>query len=92
VQIEGRRTRDWVEVCVADNGRGMCAEVLSHVFEPFFTARRGNGNAPSERGTGLGLSITHAIIESHGGNLRAESPGPGRGSRFTFRLPVPAIA
>ncbi len=84
VCIEGRRTKDWVELSVQDNGRGMSREVLPHVFEPFFTTRRGS----SERGTGLGLSITHAIIENHGGRIQAESDGPGRGSRFTIRLPA----
>jgi two-component system, NtrC family, sensor kinase len=86
VCIEGRRTRDWVELSVKDNGRGMCPDVLQHVFEPFFTARRGNG--PGDRGTGLGLSITHAIVESHGGRIQAESDGVGRGARFTVRLPA----
>ena len=42
----------------------------------------------AEPGTGLGLSISHAIIESHGGNVRATSDGPGRGSRFVVRLPA----
>ena len=84
VCIEGRRTRDWVELCVNDNGRGMEPEVLQHVFEPFFTARRGAGG----RGTGLGLSITHAIVENHGGRIFAESDGVGLGARFTVRLPT----
>ena len=88
VCIEGHRTRDWVELCVKDNGRGMGPDVLPHVFEPFFTARRGCGNGPGDRGTGLGLSITHAIIESHGGRIQAESDGAGRGARFTVRLPA----
>ena len=88
VCIEGHRTRDWVELSVKDNGRGMCPDVLQHVFEPFFTARRGSGNAPSDRGTGLGLSITHAIVESHGGRIQAESDGVGLGARFTVRLPA----
>ncbi|HSU69032.1 MAG TPA: ATP-binding protein, partial [Tepidisphaeraceae bacterium] len=84
VSIEGRRTPDWVELCVNDNGRGMEPEVLRHVFEPFFTARRGSGG----RGTGLGLSITHAIVENHGGRIYAESDGLGLGARFTVRLPA----
>ena len=89
VCIEGRRSRDWVELCVQDNGRGMCAEVLGHVFEPFFTARRGGDlGERTERGTGLGLSITHAIVENHGGRIRVESAGPGQGARFTIRLPA----
>ena len=86
VRIGGRRTGEWVELSVEDNGKGMSAETLQHVFEPFFTAKRGAG----EPGTGLGLSITHAIVENHGGRIRAESSGPGHGSRFTIRLPARA--
>jgi two-component system, NtrC family, sensor kinase len=84
VRIGGRRAGEWVELSVEDNGKGMGQETLEHVFEPFFTAKRGAG----EPGTGLGLSITHAIIESHGGRIAAESDGPGRGSRFTVWLPA----
>jgi signal transduction histidine kinase len=84
VRIGGHRTDDWVEVSVEDNGKGMTPETLQHVFEPFFTAKRGAG----EPGTGLGLSITHAIVENHGGRIRAESAGPGCGSRFTVRFPA----
>ena len=92
VQIDGRRQGPWVELCVADNGRGMPPEVLDHVFEPFFTARPSDTSGAAakarEHGTGLGLSITHAIVESHGGEIRAESEGVGRGSRFIVRLPA----
>jgi signal transduction histidine kinase len=84
VRIGGRRAGDWVEVFVEDNGKGMAPETLEQIFEPFFTQKRGAG----EPGTGLGLSITHAIVENHGGRIRAESGGPGRGSRFTIRLPA----
>ena len=89
VRIGGGRAGDFVELRIADNGKGMTAETLAQVFEPFFTDKRGAG----EPGTGLGLSITHAIVENHGGTIRAESDGPGRGSRFVVRLPVaPAAA
>jgi signal transduction histidine kinase len=84
VKIEGRRLGEWVEISVADNGRGMTPETIEQVFEPFFTDKRG----VSEPGTGLGLAITHAIVESHGGQIRAESAGLGRGSRFVVRLPA----
>jgi signal transduction histidine kinase len=72
-----------VELAVEDNGRGMSAETLEHVFEPFFTLQRG----ADKPGTGLGLSVTHAIVTDHGGTIHAESDGPGCGSRFTVRLP-----
>ncbi|HSZ55595.1 MAG TPA: HAMP domain-containing sensor histidine kinase [Tepidisphaeraceae bacterium] len=84
VLIEGRRRDGWVEVSVCDNGYGMSPDSLKQVFEPFYTRRPG-ARTP---GTGLGLSITHAIIESHGGRIRAESAGTGRGSRFTVELPA----
>ncbi|QOV90461.1 ATP-binding protein [Humisphaera borealis] len=84
VRIAGKRAGEWVELSVEDNGKGMSRETLEHVFEPFFTAKRGVG----EPGTGLGLSITHAIIENHGGRISAESAGVGRGSRFILRLPA----
>jgi len=83
VLIEGRSRDGWVEVSVCDNGYGIAADSLKKVFEPFYTRRLGT-RAP---GTGLGLSITHAIVESHGGRIRAESKGAGQGSRFTLELP-----
>jgi two-component system NtrC family sensor kinase len=84
VRIGGKRCGEWVECYVEDSGKGMTREVLEQIFEPFFTAKRG----ACEPGTGLGLSITHAIVENHGGSIRAESGGPGHGSRFTVRLPA----
>jgi signal transduction histidine kinase len=90
VHIDGRRAGSWVELCVRDNGRGMSADVIDHVFEPFFSARPGAPGASREPGTGLGLSITHAIVQNHGGQIMAESEGPGRGSRFVVRLPAAA--
>jgi two-component system NtrC family sensor kinase len=65
-----------------DNGCGMETEVLEHVFEPFFTRRR------QGQGTGLGLSITYRIVADHGGEIRAESPGPGQGATFRVSLPL----
>jgi signal transduction histidine kinase len=75
---EGRRAR----IAVRDNGCGMSDEVKKHLFEPFFTRRRGG------QGTGLGLSITYRIIEEHHGELTADSDGPGQGSTFTVTLPT----
>jgi signal transduction histidine kinase len=86
VRIELARTDGWVELKVQDDGRGMSAQTLERVFEPFFTDKRG----VREPGTGLGLSITHAIIESHGGRIRASSPGLGKGSEFVVQLPAAA--
>lgn len=73
---------------VADTGEGMTEDQLGHIFERFYrgdTARsRDNG------GSGIGLTISRALVEAHGGTLSATSPGPGAGSAFTIRLPLPA--
>jgi signal transduction histidine kinase len=82
VEIEARTVGKWVQMIVSDNGRGMSAATLEHIFEPFYSEKRGS----SEPGTGLGLSITHAIVADMGGTLAAQSEGPGRGSRFTVQL------
>ena len=88
IWIEGRKNNNgWVELSVRDNGYGIAPDSLKHVFEPFYTRKAGT-RAP---GTGLGLSITHAIIENHGGRIRAESQGVGHGSRFTLELPAVVV-
>jgi signal transduction histidine kinase len=77
------RQRDLMaEMIFADTGCGMTAEVLENIFEPFYTRSR------TGKGTGLGLSISHRIINQHGGDIEAVSPGPNQGSTFTVRLPL----
>ena len=70
-----------IEMIVADDGCGMTADVLEHIFEPFYTRKRGG------QGTGLGLSITYRIVADHGGQIEAASEGPGRGAQFRVTLP-----
>jgi signal transduction histidine kinase len=82
VRIELRARRGMAELTFSDNGCGMEPDVLDHVFEPFFTRRRVG------QGTGLGLSITYRIVADHGGEIRAESAGPGQGATFRVRLPL----
>jgi len=72
----------FAELTFRDDGCGMEPHVLKHVFEPSFT------RCKSGQGTGLGLSITHRIVADHGGEVHAESPGPGQGSTFQVRLPL----
>lgn len=79
VQVSPHQTG--ARVIVSDDGCGMNEEVISHLFEPFFTRRRGG------QGTGLGLSITYRIVQEHGGRIEATSDGPGEGSTFTVTLP-----
>jgi D-alanine transaminase len=68
-----------VLLSVIDTGKGMTPEVLAKAFKPFYSTREG--------GTGLGVPTTKKIVEAHGGGLAAES-APGKGTRFTLRLPL----
>jgi signal transduction histidine kinase len=80
--IEIGQHENQAEMLFTDDGCGMTAEVLKHLFEPFFTRRR-NG-----QGTGLGLSITYRIIADHGGHIDVHSDGPGTGAQFRVTLPL----
>ncbi len=72
-----------VAVSVADEGRGIAPERLAQVFSKHAAGRRGNGH-------GLGLAICKGLVEAHGGRIRADSAGAGRGAVFTFTLPAAA--
>ena len=82
VHIQLERDGQFATLTVNDNGCGMTEEVLKHLYEPFFTRRRGG------QGTGLGLSITYRIVTDHGGEIQAFSAGPGQGSQIIVRLPL----
>jgi signal transduction histidine kinase len=70
---------------VEDSGIGITEKDMSHVFQDFF--RTDEAKASGEIGTGLGLSIVKQIVESYGGSIQVTSE-PGRGSRFSFTLPL----
>ena len=78
----GRVPPDRVFLEVEDTGRGIDADRIEHVFEPFWTSK------PKGIGTGLGLSICHGIVTSAGGEIRVARSEPGRGSTFRIELPV----
>jgi signal transduction histidine kinase len=82
VRVAARRSGGEGVLTVTDDGCGMTAEVLEHLFEPFFTRRKAG------QGTGLGLSIVHRIITDHGGHIEVVSEGPGLGSTFRVALPL----
>ena len=74
-------TGDGVRLDLIDTGCGIDANSLEHIFEAFFSTKRG--------GSGLGLPTSRKIIEAHGGQIAVQSE-VGRGTQFTIRLPVPA--
>ena len=73
------------QISVADQGIGIPPEQLSKVFDRFY---RVGGTGDPVAGQGLGLSICKEIVTAHGGRIWAESEGPGRGSTFSFTLPL----
>jgi signal transduction histidine kinase len=84
VQISG--TGRTAEIVVADNGKGIRADVLPHIFERF---RQGDGTtARPHGGLGMGLAIVRHTVELHGGTVQADSAGEGKGARFLVTLPL----
>jgi PAS domain S-box-containing protein len=74
--------RDWVRICISDNGPGITDAIRAKIFDPFFTTK------PIGEGTGLGLSISYQIVvDKHGGHLRCFSK-PGQGTEFRIEIPV----
>lgn len=78
---------DLAVITIEDNGVGMSTEVLAQVFEPFAQGLT-TSDDPHNRGLGLGLTIVKGIVEMHGGDVSASSPGPGQGSSVMMRLPI----
>ncbi|HJQ69095.1 MAG TPA: response regulator [Blastocatellia bacterium] len=85
VSVKLDRRGDDARIAVADTGVGIDSEFLPQVFKPFSQA---DGSLTRQQGgLGLGLAIVHKLAELHGGWVRAESEGLGKGSTFTFSLP-----
>jgi PAS domain S-box-containing protein len=81
ITVRLKRREEMALIEVEDNGPGMNAETRKRVFEPFFTTKEVG------HGTGLGLSVSYFIVtENHGGTMRVES-SPGKGARFSIRIP-----
>ncbi len=86
VRIRARREGGLVRVAVEDTGIGIPPEHLSHLFERFYRADKSRSRVGG--GSGVGLTIAKHLVEAHGGEIKAASPGPGQGSTFSFTLPV----
>ncbi|HYI00289.1 hybrid sensor histidine kinase/response regulator [Hyalangium sp.] len=81
IRLRIRASEQDVLVQIQDTGEGMFADVLEHIFDPFFSTK------PAGRAMGLGLAISHSLVTQMGGNITVESQ-PGRGSTFSVRLPA----
>ena len=89
VRVSLATVDSYVEIEVADNGEGIRADFLPYVFDRF---RQADGTTTRQHsGLGLGLAIVRHLVELHGGSVRAESEGEGRGALFSVRLPVAAV-
>ena len=86
VRVAAVQEGEHVAVSVADEGPGIPAERLPHLFRKF--ARSGRQDRGRGVGPGLGLAICKGLVEAHGGRIWAESQGTGPGARFTFTLPA----
>jgi signal transduction histidine kinase len=83
--VAGSGGGKWVEVSVSDTGEGIPAGDVPHIFERFYRVDKSRARATG--GSGLGLTITKRLVEAHGGRITVQSK-PGKGSRFSFTLPV----
>lgn len=88
VRVHTEKDEQNASVIVEDTGIGIAPDFLPHVFDRF---RQADGSRTRRHGgLGLGLAIVQALAKLHGGSVRAESEGVGRGSRFIFTLPLAA--
>jgi signal transduction histidine kinase len=89
IALRVARDGDQIVAVVSDNGTGIAPEVLPHIFDLFTQGPR--SLARSEGGLGVGLNVVRNLVTMHGGMIEADSPGLGKGSRFTLRLPACAL-
>ena len=80
LEISSKKVCNNIEICIKDNGKGIKKENLSKLFDAGFSKTKG--------GTGFGLAIVKKIAEAHGGCIRAESDGEGKGACFCVSLPL----
>ena len=86
IVIAATREGDRVRICVKDEGVGIAPELLGSVFERF--VQQPQTLARSKGGLGLGLAIVRSLVELHGGSVRAESEGVGKGAEFVLDFPA----
>ena len=87
IRVAAERDGVFVALSVSDEGRGVPPDQLPHLFRKH-AALAGSEQQGGGRGAGLGLAISKGLVEAHGGRIWAESGGAGRGTRFTFTMPL----
>ncbi len=85
LSISTKVNKNFVEISIRDTGVGIKKEYLNHIFDPFFTTKN------IGEGTGLGLTVCYGIIQQHNGSIAAESPGEGKGTTITIKLPYCSV-
>lgn len=86
IEIRVEAKWPWATLTVRDTGEGIASEFLPHLFERF--RQQDSSSSRAHGGLGLGLAIVKHLVELHGGRVRAESDGFGRGATFTVELPL----
>ena len=86
ITVRVARDGDMARISVTDTGIGLSPALVPHIFDLFVQGERDLDRAPG--GLGIGLTIVRTMVELHGGRVRAESAGAGRGSTFTAWLPL----
>ena len=87
IRVAAARDGPHVAVSVSDEGKGVPAQQLPRLFRKYASSDEDDAKR-GLRGSGLGLAICKGLVEAHGGRIRAESAGPGQGTRFTFTVPA----
>jgi signal transduction histidine kinase len=86
ISIEASLKGNYIQIRISDNGIGISRDDLNMIFDKFYKTK--TGQMLEATGSGLGLPLVKSYVEKHGGKIWAESDGEGKGSRFTFTVPL----
>ena len=86
VEVRAEQDGRYIRTTVIDTGIGLDSKDLEHIFQRFY--RVDKSRSRHSGGSGIGLTVTKHLVEAQGGQISATSAGIGRGSRFSFTLPI----